>query len=192
MTILEKIKFEEDWLSEVNLTKENIKIAFAGIRATVLEQQPSDDAISRADALRHRHLIYDDDGVGYSVVRVDEIEQLQSVTPQPKIGKWIAQNVHNCHTDFKCSECGYIHSFMHLYGEPMADYTYCPDCGAKMKEVDTDAQGKMDALNIAIKALEQQSIIDKIRAEIEAEPYISKIEVLDIIDKYMAESEESE
>ena len=38
MTILEKIKFEEDWLSEVNLTKENIKIALAGIRATALEQ----------------------------------------------------------------------------------------------------------------------------------------------------------
>ena len=38
MTILEKIKFEEDWLSEVNLTKENIKIALAGIRATVIEQ----------------------------------------------------------------------------------------------------------------------------------------------------------
>ena len=39
MTILEKIKFEEDWLSEVNLTKENIKIAFAGIMATALESQ---------------------------------------------------------------------------------------------------------------------------------------------------------
>jgi hypothetical protein len=47
MTILEKIKFEEDWLSEVNLTKENIKIAFAGIRSTVLEQELSEDCISR-------------------------------------------------------------------------------------------------------------------------------------------------
>ena len=47
MTILEKIKFEEDWLSEVNLTKENIKIALAGIRATVIEQQLCEDCISR-------------------------------------------------------------------------------------------------------------------------------------------------
>lgn len=39
MTILEKIKYEEDWLSEVNLTKQNIEIAFAGIRATALESQ---------------------------------------------------------------------------------------------------------------------------------------------------------
>lgn len=47
-----------------------------------LEQQPSEDAISRKEALRHRHIIHDDDGVGYSVVRVDEIEQLPSVTPK--------------------------------------------------------------------------------------------------------------
>lgn len=47
MTILEKLKFEEDWLSEVNLTKENIKIALAGIRATVLEQQPTLDTRQR-------------------------------------------------------------------------------------------------------------------------------------------------
>lgn len=52
MTILEKIKFEEDWLSEVNLTKENIKIAFAGIRATALEQQPCEDCVSREQALQ--------------------------------------------------------------------------------------------------------------------------------------------
>ena len=48
--------------------------------------------------------------------------------------KWIAQDIHNCHTDFKCSECGYIHNFTHLYGKPTADYTYCPNCGAKMEE----------------------------------------------------------
>lgn len=33
------------------------------------------------------------------------------------------------------------------------------------------------------------STLDKIRAEIEAEPYISKMEVLEIIDRYKAESE---
>lgn len=52
---------------------------------------------------------------------------------EPKTGHWIAQDIHNCHTDFKCSECGYIHSFMHLYGKPTADYTYCPNCGARME-----------------------------------------------------------
>ena len=61
------------------------------------------------------------------------LNDIPSVTPQQKVGRWIAQDIHNCHTDFKCSECGYIHSFMHLYGEPTADYTYCPNCGAKME-----------------------------------------------------------
>ena len=48
-------------------------------------------------------------------------------------GEWIAQDIHNCHTNFKCSKCGYMHSFMHLYGKPTADYTFCPNCGARMK-----------------------------------------------------------
>lgn len=60
----------------------------------------------------------------------DVIRELPSIENK---GEWIAQDIHNCHTNFKCSECGYIHSFMHLYGEPTADYTYCPNCGARMK-----------------------------------------------------------
>ena len=47
----------------------------------------------------------------------------------------------------------------------------------------------IDACEMAIEALEQEPILDKIRAEIEQEPYISKMEVLDILDKYKAESE---
>lgn len=47
-----------------------------------------------------------------------------------------------------------------------------------------------EALEMGIKALEQEHILDKIRAEIEQEPYVSKMEVLEIIDKYKTESEE--
>ena len=53
--------------------------------------------------------------------------------PDREKGEWIAEDIHNCHTDFKCSKCGYIHNFMHLYGKPTADYTYCPNCGADMR-----------------------------------------------------------
>ena len=60
------------------------------------------------------------------------VDDLPPVSPTRPKGKWIMQDVHNCHTDFKCSECGYIHNFMHLYGEPTADYTFCPNCGADM------------------------------------------------------------
>ena len=62
----------------------------------------------------------------------DEI--IEALEQEPKTGHWIAQDIHNCHSNFKCSECGYIHSFMHLYCKPTADYTYCPNCGAKMVE----------------------------------------------------------
>ena len=56
------------------------------------------------------------------------------------------------------------------------------------------------ALDIAIKALEQESILDKIRAEIEhhrrktqsIDPYDLVGDCLDIIDKYKAESEDKE
>jgi len=63
----------------------------------------------------------------------DEVFDRAISTLKKNKGEWIAQDIHNCHTNFKCSECGYIHSFMHLYGEPTADYTYCPSCGARMK-----------------------------------------------------------
>ena len=56
----------------------------------------------------------------------------------------------------------------------------------------TEGFGNCDdcEIGVAIKALEQEPILDKIRAEIEQEPYVSKMEVLDIIDKYKAESED--
>ena len=54
-----------------------------------------------------------------------------------------------------------------------------------------------EALDMAIKALEQEDVLDKIRAEVEQitdtmgvsyNQYVSKIDVLQIIDKYKAES----
>ena len=60
---------------------------------------------------------------------------------------------------------------------------------------------RIEALGMAIKALEQEDVLDKIRAEIEQitdtmgvsyNQYVSKIDVLQIIDKYKAESEEGE
>ena len=56
-----------------------------------------------------------------------------------------------------------------------------------------DSRG-IEALNMAIKALEQQPILDKIRAEIKAlSGDIETIaDVLAIIDKYKAESEDKE
>ena len=61
-------------------------------------------------------------------------------------------------------------------------------------------RGDSKAIDMAIKVLEQEPVLDKIRAEIEAleegitsyhndRPWIFKDEALGIIDKYKAESE---
>ena len=80
--------------------------------------------------LSHTKIIVDDKFLSVKVALDMAIDALKQ---EPNTGHWIAQDIHNCHTDFKCSECGYIHSFMHLYGKPTADYTYCPNCGADMR-----------------------------------------------------------
>ena len=59
---------------------------------------------------------------------------------------------------------------------------------AQSVKSDVDMAKVADAIE-AIEALEQEPVLDKIRAEIEQEPYVSKMAVLDIIDKYRAESE---
>lgn len=102
---------------------------------SIQPQEPCEDAISRKEVLNQIFYSTDNGGdVALGSVLRHRIENLKSVKPQePKTGYWVAQDIHNCHTDFKCSECDYIHSFMHLYGKPTADYTYCPNCGAKME-----------------------------------------------------------
>ena len=89
-----------------------------------------------------------------------------------KTGHWIAQDIHNCHTEFKCSECGYIHSFMHLYGKPEADYTYCPYCGCRMVESQVHFQK-------ASKALEHEPCDDA----------VSRAAVLDLMQMKMSGKE---
>lgn len=139
MTILEKIKFEEDWLSEVNLTKENVKIALAGIRATALEQQPCEDCISRevvkdiltAEWTKYMPMELD---INLSFV-LDKISELPSITPQRPHGEWI-----HFTDDFKdyvaCSCCDYGEE-----GEVLLEdkTPFCPVCGADMREGETDA-----------------------------------------------------
>jgi hypothetical protein len=75
--------------------------------------------------------------------------------------------------------------------------TSCIDC----KYYITDTCSSRESHKMAVKALEQDSILDKVRAEIEALPktypfvnhfdtYVKEDDVKRIIDKYKAESEE--
>jgi hypothetical protein len=75
--------------------------------------------------------------------------------------------------------------------------TSCIDC----KYYITDTCSSRESHKMAVKALEQDSILDKVRAEIEALPktypfvnhfdtYVKEDDAKRIIDKYKAESEE--
>lgn len=53
------------------------------------------------------------------------VENLPSVTPQQRTGRWIKQNYG---WNWQCSECGFV-------TPPSAKeiFTFCPNCGAKME-----------------------------------------------------------
>jgi predicted nucleic-acid-binding Zn-ribbon protein len=55
------------------------------------------------------------------------IERMASVTPQPKVGKWLAKSFHEVY----CDNCGF--DFDIMTNEFMDKMKYCPNCGAKME-----------------------------------------------------------
>lgn len=91
------------------------------------------DAISRQAAV---NAIYDLCGENVSLKEnpfrdnphmdavVDELENLPSVTPQPKLGRWIDSHIPESML-CECSECGFT---CDAYS-----FNYCPNCGAKME-----------------------------------------------------------
>ena len=66
---------------------------------------------------------------------VNEIKKLPSVTPKPKIGKWIAQEDELGEYASGCFECSNCHEvFWVESGTPQDnEYNYCPNCGADMR-----------------------------------------------------------
>lgn len=54
-------------------------------------------------------------------------EHLPPVTPQPKMGQWIRMKAYE---KWGCSECHTVFRFT------FKEHDYCPNCGAKMQEVE--------------------------------------------------------
>jgi DNA-directed RNA polymerase subunit RPC12/RpoP len=99
-----------------------------------LEQQPCEDCISR-QAVKEmlteewtKHIPMELD-INLSFV-LGKINELPSVTPQPKIGRWIDDGWyaegHSEHA-YRCSKCD--KNYIGYVGE----HKYCPNCGAKME-----------------------------------------------------------
>ena len=90
-----------------------------------LEQQPSEDCISRQAVLNT--LFYKSDNNCEVVLNKelqDRIKALPSVTPQQKMGKWIDVDSLDGALWHECSECGETEFYA---------TDYCPNCGAKME-----------------------------------------------------------
>ena len=131
--IMSKVTFYWE-LGEQTLTQNQINEAL-DMAIEALEQEPCEDCISREEALSHKHIVYDDDGIGYSVVRADVIEKLLSVIPQPKTGRWI--NRHYIYQDKTidmkvCNICNYEFSYDAETG--ISEANFCHNCGARMEE----------------------------------------------------------
>lgn len=102
-----------------------------------LEQKPCDDCISREEtlkALMDEWTEYDRELIDYLFEKIDK---LPSVTPQPKVGRWIKYGVPRCgEQHYKCTSCGYYINFGQWGELYTKEFKYCPSCGAKMQEVE--------------------------------------------------------
>ena len=98
----------------------------------LLEQQPCEDCISRQELLsridaERKHLLdIKMDGAEHIIVHHARriIEDMPSVTPKPKTGKWIDVDSLDGALWHECSECGETEFY---------STNYCPNCGAKME-----------------------------------------------------------
>ena len=91
------------------------------------DQEPCGDCISREKALQIIRAWFDREATPSDLK--NEIEQLPPVTPQPKMGHWIYTGDYITDGMLKCSECGFEHDVSEMF-------SYCPNCGVKMQEVE--------------------------------------------------------
>lgn len=102
--------------------QESIEALNMAIKA--LKQEPSEDCISREQAIKATYGFERYTGIDEAPYEYAEsiLRDLPPVIPQPKMGHWIDE-FGGC----ECSECGCLE----------AGYSdYCPNCGAKMQEVE--------------------------------------------------------
>ena len=113
----------------------------------VLEQQPSEDCISRTELLsridaERKHLLdLKMDGAEHIIVHHARriIEDMPSVTPQPGTGRWMRKTkvdgvydisgVKTFGIKCQCDRCDFTTTVIEDFGY----YSYCPNCGVKME-----------------------------------------------------------
>ena len=125
---------------EQKSTHDYIKSISKPTGVNFFEQQTAEDCVSRDDAF---HVLEEFEleiekgnwDSAYPKARA-RMMSLPSVQPQPKRGKWIEVEVHNCHATLKCSVCDRTIEPTFTFGEYSYEdikefYPYC-HCGAEM------------------------------------------------------------
>ena len=85
------------------------------------KQEPCDDCVSRRavhEILNDAYFLKLDDGAALQ----ESVKQLPSVTPQPKMGKWI-EHFDESGKWYECDQC---------HTDWGGSVNYCPNCGSKM------------------------------------------------------------
>ena len=117
--------FEHNWTRLVNgdYTEEKLNIAI-GKALEALKAEPCGDAVSR-EALLEKLEEWDWQDLYLPVHFKELVDDLPSVTPKQRTGKWIlVRNKLGATIDRICSCCNRSH-------EKTSDF--CPNCGAKME-----------------------------------------------------------
>lgn len=99
----------------------------------ILEEEPCDDCVSRKavlNTLSRMDSVLDEDRTveSYKEMLMACYNDLPSVTPVPKKGKWIYSGSYDEEGMLYCSCCKHKIDASECY------FKYCPSCGAKMKE----------------------------------------------------------
>lgn len=106
-----------------------------------LEQEPCEDAISRASVCETYSELYDEFDDNRNIQSIlhrvyDNILSLPSVQPEPKVGEWLEKEVNSDKVieewqSARCSVCDKYHTTPYMYY--FDNYKFCPNCGARME-----------------------------------------------------------
>lgn len=122
---------------------ETLKSKMTSEKRTTGNQEPCDDAISRQAAIDTIESWLSCDDYNESERHIMRAMQsvlydLPSVTPQPKIGHWIEEiNDYGEVTGWHCDKCYEDSGFT-----TTCKWDFCPNCGAKMQEVEVKKHEK--------------------------------------------------
>jgi len=94
------------------------------------EQEPCEDAVSRVDLIDKLETVDKRYGSDFYWEVRKIVDNLPSVTPVQKTGKWLNKNTNGHYFYGKCSKCGQEFCVDTWYTQNM---NYCPNCGERME-----------------------------------------------------------